>query len=252
MTAATLPMTDTAYPSSDGLAAPEAIPIPAADLLPVQRHATPAFRVAKPLIGGLLHSVFSLHVEGRENVPRDANVVAVCNHLQWIDAAFVLAGMPAEPRVHAMGDPTDAIRKGPRFWWLLRQIGGIIPIDRSHHGDTVLFDTVQHCLEVGGSVMLFPEGRCGEAEGEMLPWKKGFAHFALRGGVPVLPMALTGTRDLWLRKRITLRIGEPIDVSGMDVDEIVELVRERVAQLMAPYRPGHGPRLLRRRLTRLF
>jgi 1-acyl-sn-glycerol-3-phosphate acyltransferase len=83
-------------------------------------------------------------------------------------------------------------------------------------------------------------------------FKKGFAHFAIEGQVPVLPVALTGTKDLWLRKQIELRVGPPIESGGMQVDELVELARGRVAQLLPAYaeRPGWKP--LRRLLTRLL
>jgi 1-acyl-sn-glycerol-3-phosphate acyltransferase len=70
--------------------------------------------------------------------------------------------------------------------------------------------------------------------------------------VPVLPAALTGTKDLWLRKQIELRIGEPIESEGRQVDELVELARERLRQLLPAYseRPGWKP--FRRLLTRLL
>lgn len=225
--------------------------IPAADLLPVQREATPLYRVARAVLHPLMRGLFRVHIHGRKNIPAGSAVV-VSNHLQWIDCLMIEMAFPAEPRLHLMGDPSDAIRKGPLFWGLLRRIGGLIPIDRSLHGNQVLFDQVHTCLERGGSVMLFPEGRCGDTEGAMLPFKKGFAHFAIKDQVAVVPVALTGTRSLWLFKRIEVVVGEPLDVTGHDADSLVEATRKRMAAQMLPDRRRRGVKLLRSRLTRLF
>ena len=227
------------------------IAIPAADLLPVGREATLVYRLARAVLHPVVRCLFRLHISGRANIPR-RNAIVIANHLQWLDCLVVEAAFPVEPRLHLMGDPSDAIRKGRLLWGALRRIGGFIPIDRSLHGNEVLFRQVHRCLEAGGSVMLFPEGRCGEDEGALLPFKKGFAHFAVQSGTPVVPVAITGTRSVWLCKRIDVVIGEPISPDGHTVESLVELTRARVVGLMHPYRPGRGPRLWERRLTRMF
>ena len=227
------------------------IAIPAADMLPVRREATAAYRAARGVVHPLLRVIFRVRITGRANIPR-RNAVVVANHLQWLDCLVVEAAFPVEPRVHLMGDPSEAIRKGRVLWGALRHIGGFIPIDRSLHGNEVLFRQVHRCLEAGGSVMLFPEGRCGDTEGALLPFKKGFAHFAIKDSVPVIPVALTGTRSLWLGKRIDVVIGEPISPDGHTVESLVAMTRERVQQLMQPYREQTGPKLLRGSLTRMF
>src|SRR5205814_1555750 len=81
------------------------------------------------------------------------------------------------------------------------------PVVRERHGDSALFKHVDRCLEVGGAVAIFPEANYGPAEGELLPFHKGFAHFAIKAGVPVVPVALSGTKDLWLRKKIRVVVG---------------------------------------------
>src|SRR5436309_1400760 len=138
------------------------------------------------------------------------------------------------------------------LWALVRAAGGIVPVDRAQRSNTALFRHVARCLEKGGVVAVFPEGDYGPSEGELLPFKKGFAHFAVDAGVPVLPVALSGTRDLWLGKTIELRIGAPIPTAGLAVDELAEIARGRVEELLPAYaeRPGWKP--LRRRLTRLL
>jgi 1-acyl-sn-glycerol-3-phosphate acyltransferase len=225
--------------------------IPAADALPVQREATPGFRIARATIGPLYRLLFRLRVIGRERIPRDGPYVLVSNHLNWVDPFTLLLAFPSEPRLHFLADPENLVRNR-WHWWIVRRVGGYVPVDLRRHGDRVLFEQVRRALDRGAVVAIFPEAAYGPREGELLPFKKGFAHFAIEAEVPVLPVALTGTKDLWLGKRIELRIGTPIAASGRGVDALVALTRERVADLLPPYveRPGWKP--FRRRLTRLL
>jgi 1-acyl-sn-glycerol-3-phosphate acyltransferase len=111
---------------------------------------------------------------------------------------------------------------------------------------------VNRCLQRGGIVVLFPEGHYGGVEGEVGPLKKGFAHFAVDNHVPVLPVGLSGTKDLWLRKKILVFIGAPIPVEGRSVEELVTEGRARLEALLPDYRDPRGPRLLRTWLTNLL
>lgn len=99
---------------------------------------------------------------------------------------------------------------------------------------------------------LFPEGDFGPREGVLLPFKRGFAYFAVEAGVPVVPVGLAGMRELWLGKRLSMRIGAPIDTRGKTVDEVRELGEQAVKDLLPPYVDPGGAKPLRRWLTGLF
>ncbi len=111
---------------------------------------------------------------------------------------------------------------------------------------------MNRCLQRGGVVALYPEGNYGPAEGEIMPFKKGFAHFAIENHLPVLSVALSGTQDLWLRKTVRLIIGPPIESTGQSVDSMVTLAEARMRELLPPYHDPGGIKLLRQRLTHLF
>src|SRR5439155_23678239 len=161
------------------------------------------------------------------------------------------ATSPAGPRVHFLGDTPIVVTRKVQ-WALVKSVAGFIPVNRKARPDTVLFDHVNRCLQRGGVVALYPEGNYGAAEGEIMPFKKGFAHFAVDNHVPVLPVALSGTQDLWLRKPIRLIIGKPIESAGETVDSMVALAEARVRELLPPYQNPGGIKLLRQRLTHLF
>ena len=105
---------------------------------------------------------------------------------------------------------------------------------------------------MGGAVGIFPEGEYGPAEGELLPFKKGFAHFAIKANVPVVPVALSGTKDLWFRKRIKVAIGKPILPAGHTPESLTEAAFQRTKELMPAYQEEPGRKLFRKRLTTLF
>ena len=225
--------------------------LPAADLLPVSRRANLPYRLIRLVGVPLLRLCFRFDVRGRENIPRSGNYVVIANHLNWLDEFSLLLLFPVEPRLHFLADPTILVTR--KFqWWLVRTTGGYVPVVRERHGDRALFRHVDHALEVGGAIAIFPEANYGPKEGELLPFRKGFAHFAIKAGVPVIPVALSGTKDLWFRKRIGVIIGQAIPTAGQNADALTAVAFARMKQLMPAYSDQPGRKLLRRWLTHLF
>ena len=85
-----------------------------------------------------------------------------------------------------------------------------------------------------------------------MQFHKGFAHFAIKAGVPVVPVGLSGTKDVWFRKKIKVFVGEPIPTTGQDPATLTSLAFERVKALIPQYQEPAGPKPLRRFLTHLF
>ena len=224
--------------------------IPAADMLPVGRKASPTFRVVRLVARPLFRLLFRFDVHGLDRVPGSAYVL-IANHLGWMDAISILLLFPPEPRIHYLADPSSMMRNRP-LWALVRAAGGIVPVDRAQRSNTALFRHVARCLEKGGVVAVFPEGDFGPREGELLPFKKGFAHFAVDAGVQVLPVALAGMKEIWLGKRLCVRVGEPIPTAGRTVDEVHRLGAQAVTALLPEYQEPAGSKPLRRWLTGLF
>jgi 1-acyl-sn-glycerol-3-phosphate acyltransferase len=225
--------------------------LPPADLLPVSRRANLPYRAVRLIAVPLLRLLFRFQLEGRENIPRSGNYIVIANHLNWLDEFALLLLFPAEPRLHFLADPTILVTR--KFqWWLIRTTGGYVPVVRQRKGDPALFHHVDRCLEVGGAIVIFPEANYGPKEGELLPFKKGFAHFAIKSGVPVVPVALSGTKDLWFRKPIRVVIDKPIAPAGHDPESLTEAGFERVRELLPEYKEPPGRKLLRRQLTSLF
>jgi len=227
--------------------------LPQSDLLPVGPRANVPYRLVRVLAIPLLRLVFRFEVHGRENIPRKrgGNYLVIANHLNWPDEFALLLLFPIEPRLHFLADPTELVTRKLQ-WFLVRATGGYVPVVRSRHGDAALFHHVDNCLAVGGAVAIFPEGNYGPAEGGLMPFHKGFAHFAIKAGVPVVPVGLSGTKDVWFRKTIRVFVGKPMPTAGQDPTALTQLAAERVRALVPAYVEPPGRKPLRRLLTHLF
>ena len=227
--------------------------LPQADLLPVGPRANIPYRLVRLFAVPLLRLAFRFEVHGRENIPRRGgpNYIVVANHLNWPDEFTLLLEFPIEPRLHFLADPTVLVTRKLQ-WFLVRTTGGYVPVVKSRHADQTLYQHVDRALALGGAVAIFPEGQYGSAEGELLPFHKGFAHFAVKAGVPVVPVGLSGCKDVWFRKKIRVFVGEPIPSKGQDPSALTDLAHERVRALIPPYAEPPGRKPLRKFLTHLF
>jgi len=226
--------------------------LPPADLLPVGRQANLPYRAVRLIAAPLLRLCFRFDVAGRENIPEGpGNYIVIGNHLNWLDEFAILLLFPVEPRLHFLADPTILVTRKVQ-WWIIRTTGGYVPVVRERHGDKALFHHVDRCLELGGAIAIFPEGNYGPKEGELLPFKKGFAHFAIKAKVPVVPVAISGTKDLWFRKRIRVVVGKRLLPEGQDPASLTEAAFKEITELMPSYSEPPGRKPLRRQLTHLF
>ncbi len=203
----------------------------AGDALPIRPKPTPLYRVVRAILKPvLMHAIFRVRVIGRENVPA-GTYVAIANHLDGIDPVLIAAGLPPAPRLHIVGDPAGLIPQRVR-WWFVRKMGGLIPVDRRIKGDQQVRDQVLKALASGCPTLIFPEAGTGDHEGTTMPFRKGFAHFAVQTGLPVVPIGITGTKAKWWLKRITVKVGVPFEAASRTVDEITADGQARVEALL--------------------
>jgi 1-acyl-sn-glycerol-3-phosphate acyltransferase len=90
-------------------------------------------------------------------------------------------------------------------------------------------------------VLVFPEGGRSR-DGALRAFKEGAAYIAIKAGVPVVPMALIGTRHVMpmgsgtiRRGKVRLRIGNPIPTIGLtphDRETLIEQARKQIVQLL--------------------
>jgi 1-acyl-sn-glycerol-3-phosphate acyltransferase len=219
------------------------------------RRAGTRIRIIRLGLKLLFRVLFRVHIEGRANVPPAPSIVCA-NHLGWTDPFLVLLFLPAEPRIYVLGEEqVKEISRARRF--LIETLRVMVPLDRDKPLEALR--TMKSVLSRGGSLLIFPEGHLGTEEGRLLPLQKGAAHLSLQSGAPVIPVGLTGTSRLWLRRHLTVRVGTPVQPDqfreGAVHDRLDNFTEHLTAELQALL-PGDANRtkvrLLERWLTKLF
>lgn len=154
--------------------------------------------------------------------------VAVSNHESIADI-FLISHLPWEMKWLSK----EAIFKLPVMGWMM-QMAGDISVRRGERASRAeALDECHDRLSKNVSVMIFPEGTRSRTA-ELLPFKDGAFRLAIENGVPILPIAVAGTRgaipaDSWLfgRAHAEARVLEPIPTEGLTVQDVPAL-RERV------------------------
>ena len=206
------------------------------------------------VVGLLMHLLFTIRVEGKANLPKGPALLCF-NHLSWMDPFLLYATLPLRPRLYFFGPKEDDLRVGPRnrlmFWTATP-----VPF---RPAKTDLLDTtrrVQAVFDVGGVLAIAGEGRIHFGERALLPLQDGAAYFALRASVPVVPVALNGLTWVGLRRRLRVRIGTPLVVSGRPTSEAIDELTARTAEallgLVADAPDPAPPDRFGRWLTELF
>jgi 1-acyl-sn-glycerol-3-phosphate acyltransferase len=177
---------------------------------------------------GRLTPLWRFAVEG--DVPTDIDrkpYVVIANHESQADP-FLLSWLPFDMRwvaKHELFEP-------PVTGWAMR-FGGDIPLRRGERESVLeMMEECKHALAGGISVMMFPEGTRSK-DGELLPFKDGAFALAIAAGVPVLPVAIAGTRAMrpkhskWFgRAHACAKILQPIPTQGLSAGDVATL-RER-------------------------
>jgi 1-acyl-sn-glycerol-3-phosphate acyltransferase len=219
------------------------------------RRASITFLILHFLVGWLVRFLFKVEVRGKENLPRQGGYILAGNHLGWFDPFFMLVALPAEPRIHFMA-AKENMRRNPVRQFVTERIGGVIPVERgTGNGYRAVVQSVSRVLQGGGVLGIYPEGTVSQVEtGKLLPFKKGVGHFAIGSGCPIVPVALSGTKELWFRKHVIMVIGEPIyPQPGDSASRLTHTTAEAIEQILPPVRTHDGElKLGKALLTDLF
>jgi 1-acyl-sn-glycerol-3-phosphate acyltransferase len=158
--------------------------------------------------------------------------VAVANHESYADI-FLLCYLPWEMKWMAK----KTIFKIPVMGWLMTMAGDI-PVVRGDRKSAVL--ALQACrdrLAKRTSVMMFPEGTRSPND-DLLPFKDGAFTLAVDAQVPILPIAIAGTRSCMAKHSFQVghataeaRVLTPVETAGLTRADVPAL-RDRVRALI--------------------
>ncbi len=176
-------------------------------------------------------------VKGRENVPSRGPLIVVANHLSLVDPPLLSVSIPR----HIVFMAKEEAFRSPILGPLVR-VGRAFPVQRERL-DREALRQAQQVLGQGLVLGMFPEGK-RSITAEMQRAYHGTSLVAIRSGVPILPVGITGTEKLSLlgllrRPEITVNIGKPLSVPPIDgkltrtqLDLATDLIMVRIAELL--------------------
>jgi 1-acyl-sn-glycerol-3-phosphate acyltransferase len=202
----------------------------------------------------LVRAWVRIRVEGREHLPAGPAVLCF-THLNWVDPFLILAALPNRPRVFIFGPKEEDMSVGARnriMWWT----GTAVPYKPGKNDLGEATRAVREVFASGGTLAIAGEGRIHHLESSVLPLNEGAAYFALRSGVPLVPIGLNGSSWVRFGGRIRVRIGEPIIPAGRPtraaIADLTARTHAALTDLVADHREIPPPGPFARWFTELF
>ena len=172
-----------------------------------------AYWILKAVLTPVLRFFFRVRVEGLEHVPAEGAAILASNHVSFCDSVF----LPLVLRRRLTFVAKAEYFEQRKTRWIFKALGQI-PVKRGGGPAS------QRALESAGEVLhrgqlfgIYPEGT-RSPDGRLYRGHTGVARLALAHAVPVLPVAMVGTREAQpigqvmprLFMPITIRIGAPM------------------------------------------
>lgn len=186
---------------------------------------------------GLLQSSgVRLRVSWAGPVEAGRRYIYMANHQSLYDIPALIASLPGQARFLAK----RSLFRIPVFGWAIRA-GGFISIDRHDRSSAQQsFAAAARRLAEGSSAVIFPEGT-RSLDGRMQPFERGGFLLALKSGMAIVPVGISGSLRVQRRGSrkvtpgtITVAYGRPIPVDGYSVrsrDELASRVRHSIEAL---------------------
>lgn len=190
------------------------------------------------LVQGAAQVLLRLTVRGIENVPRVGGLLLAMNHLGDADPILVFGFTPRPLTIIGKSE----ILGWPVLGWLARRYGMLAV--RRGEPDRATLTAAFHVLESGGALLIAPEGR--ESLSRALePAKGGAAFLAVQSGVPIVPIAISGTEAVYAAWRhfrrpcVTLTFGPAFQLPpGIKRRAASDVIMHQIARLLPPRYQG--------------
>jgi len=151
------------------------------------------FRIILRLI---LNCIARIEMSGFEHLPAGQSYVIAANHIGRLDAALAYYVLDRPDIIMVVAEKYE---KYAFFRWLVRITNGMF-IDR-YNADIAAIRATLRRLNQGQILTITPEGTRSKS-GNLIQAKPGGIYLAWKAGVPILPVAITGSEDAVVKDRL--------------------------------------------------
>lgn len=218
---------------------------------------------------------FQIRTDGQEHLPTGGFTVVAAAHRGWMDPFVVMHALPAEPRSWFLGSAPSTFTSRWREV-LIHRLGGLLPVWRGGVGVDQHVASARAVIGNGAVFVQMPEGTVSGPAGRIGTFRTGWAIIAQRTDPPIVPIAMAGTEELYLGRRMASRVlpvmtarelaglppHAPFPEPGSREElDLARVMTERLAAVLGPVvealhpwtvDPPSHPRRLRQRLTWLL
>lgn len=175
-------------------------------------------------------------IDGLERLTPRATYVFVSNHQSIYDIPVVFSSLPFQLRIIAKA----SLARFPVLGWHLRR-GGHLFVDRQHPDRAGILKRWRALVSEGLSLIIYAEGT-RSPDGRVARFKAGSFLLAMEAGLPIVPLAIVGTRGVMPKGRlrtepanVRLVVHDPIEPPALDAPTIqdAKLLAERVHSIVA-------------------
>jgi 1-acyl-sn-glycerol-3-phosphate acyltransferase len=172
-----------------------------------------------------------VEVVGSEKLDWRRTYIFMCNHVSNLDPPIVIPVMPRRTSVLVKKE----LFRVPLLGWAMR-LASLVPVDRRNREAAIAsLRFAADVLHSGVNMTIWPEGT-RSPDGRLLPFKRGPFYLAMETGVPIVPITLAGTHEIWRKGEFAIHPGtatvvfhEPIDPAAYaSLEDLIEAVRERI------------------------
>ena len=182
----------------------------------------------------------TVDVRGLEQLTPGTPYLFLANHQSIYDIPVLFWHLPYQVRILAKA----SLGRFPFLGGHLRRSGHVL-VDRSKPGSSTMLQ-IKELITQGVSLLVFPEGT-RSADGRVARFRAGIVMLAIEAGLPIVPVAVEGTRHVMLKGRlmtcpghVRVRVLAPVTTDGWQVSQARQLagvveraVRADVEQLQA-------------------
>ena len=175
------------------------------------------YQLSRVVVGPALYMLGRPRVTGLEYVPASGPAILASNHLSIIDSVYLPLMIPRPVVFPAKAEYFSA--KGPlgRLWAAYLRSTNQLKMDRSDSKSAqATLEAAADILRRGDLFGFYPEGT-RSPDGRLYRGRTGIGWLALHSGLPVIPVAMTGTDHVLPPghkvprvARIKIAIGEPL------------------------------------------